>query len=136
MRVVPAGYVDWYRLLDGLGLETPLASRGAMLTQIAVGRAWAFYPDGFDIPAALAGIVHGRESVVWFSPGPRAERVLVPLVKRWRRMLELERSLIGRDIYATVDRGNAFALRLDRLLGFVELPGDGHTVKLRFDPGT
>jgi hypothetical protein len=120
----PATLACYLAFLAGQGIERPTAQSHLVLRQIALGRAWGFWP-GPDMaenvpPCALAGIVHLDESEVWLVCGPGADRHLRALVGLFRAQLRQERWLIGRDLVTRVSVHNTAGQRLVTLLGFVD----------------
>ena len=109
--------------LAGQGIERPTAQSHLVLRQIALGRAWGFWPSdpAENVPpCALAGIVHLDESEVWLVCGPGADRHLRALVGLFRSQLRRERWLIGRDLVTRVSVHNTAGQRLVSLLGFAD----------------
>jgi len=119
----PATLACYLAFLAGQGIERPTAQSHLVLRQIALGRAWGFWPTAPAenvTPCALAGIVHLQESEVWLVCGPGADRHLRALVGLFRAQLRQDGWLIGRDLVTRVSVHNVPGQRLVSLLGFVD----------------
>lgn len=119
MIATPATLADLAALYDGLGIVTPRESEWHTISaQLALGPAWAFRADAKAPPNALAGIIVGLESVVWFRSGAGAERVMPGLVRAFRGLLAaVARSAPG-PIVTWEQPDNPTGHRIARALGF------------------
>lgn len=119
MIVTRAAPADLVRLYVGLGIKTPRADEyQTLMAQLALGPAWCFRPAPDDPIAALAGIVHGLESVTWFRSGAGAERVMPGLVRAFRALLAREAAATGARIVTWEQTANPVGQRIARALGF------------------
>jgi hypothetical protein len=115
-----ATFACWMAYYAGIGADTPPEEAKLVLRQIALGRAWSFWPDDKAPPCALAGIVHFDESEVWLLCGSAAADHLLGLVRLFRRQVAEDRGLIGRQLVTRVSVNNQAGQRLVRLLGFAD----------------
>lgn len=123
MIVTPATLRDVRALYAGLGIETPRASEyQALLAQMALGHAWAFRSEGSAEssapPNALAGILIGPESVIWFRSGANAHRVMPGLVSAFRALIRIVARSAPGPVVTYEQPDNPTGRRIARALGF------------------
>lgn len=114
---------DWLDLIAARGRGRASADELLVLEQVLDYPAWCYRPADRAPPVALAGIVHREHSVIWLATAPGADRLMLPMIRSLRRLVEREARLIGRPLWAQVAADNQQGGRIVSLLGF-ERVGD------------
>lgn len=121
MIAEPATFADWLDMLAARGQTLARGADLAVLHQIHLYPSWALRPAAGVPPVALAGTVHATHSVIWLRTAPAASRLMVPLIRILRGLVEREAALIGRPLWAEVDDDNEAGRRIVALLGFARV---------------